>query len=136
MTEQFIIESEEFINNQDEILEEIIKTILPEGIKSFLSSKTKRNKMLEKFGKKAFLIPGKLKFPVVDPKTGNYHCGLIYAARIRAKQFSGKKPGYREISDKAEELYRENKCQNRIHVQIKESNSVIELIDLMTVLES
>jgi hypothetical protein len=135
MTEQFIIETQDFIDNEEQVLEEIIKTVLPESIKNFLNSKSKRKSMLEKYGDKAFLIPSKQKFPVVDPKTGEYHCGLIYAARIRAKQFSGKKPGYREIANKAEELYKNNKCQNRIHVQIKESGSVIELMDLLNLLE-
>ena len=130
-TENIILDSEVLIENFDDVLEESIKKILPESIKNFLSSKSKRELMREKFGDKAFLIPKKLKFPVVDPKTGKPHCGLIYAARIRAKQFQGRKPGYREIANKAEELYKKNNCDAKIHVQLKESESVVELGDLL-----
>ncbi len=130
-TEDIILDSTDLIENFDGVLEEVVKTILPESIKSYLSSKSKRELMKEKYGDDSFLIPSKLKFPVVDPKTGKPHCGLIYAARIRARQFQGRKPGYREIANKAEELYRKHNCENKIHVQLKESNSVVELGELL-----
>lgn len=93
--------------------------ILPDRIKSFILSKRNRNLLLEKYGKKAFLLPDQLKFPVMDPKTGKYHCGLIYAARTRAKQFIGIKPGYIEIAKKAEELYKRNHCSQKINIHLK-----------------
>ena len=129
---ELLIESADaLVENFDDVLEETIKAVLPDRIKTYLSRKSNRNLMLEKYGDKAFLIPDKLKFPVVDPKSGKPHCGLIYAARIRAKQFASRKPGYREIANKAEELYKENKCSTKVHVQLREG----EHIELMEFLE-
>lgn len=119
----------------DEVLTEIIKKLIPNGTKTKLSSRKSRQLMLEKYGNDAFLLPKLLKFPVVDPDTGKPDCALIYAARIRAKQYAGIKPGYREIANKAEKLYKTNKCDIKLHIQIhKESEDVID-IDLIQLIE-
>jgi len=90
--------------------------------------------MLEKYGKDAFLLPDQLKFPVKNPDTGKYDCSLIYAARIRAKQYSGIKPGYREIANKAEQLYKENKCDIKLNIRIHDSEDSFD-IDLENLIE-
>lgn len=119
----------------DEVLTEAIKKLIPNSTKSKLSSRKNRQLMLEKYGNDAFLLPKLLKFPVVDPDTGKPDCALIYAARIRAKQYAGVKPGYREIANKAEKLYKANKCDIKLHIQIhKESEDVID-IDLIQLIE-
>jgi len=118
----------------DEILTEIVKTLIPKKIKVKLSSKKNRQLMLEKFGEDAFLLPDKLKFPVMDPFTGKYDCSLIYAARIRAKQYAGIKPGYKEVATKAEELYRSNSCSTKLNVQIHDGTDSFD-IDLHQLVE-
>jgi hypothetical protein len=119
----------------DEVLTEIIKTLIHSKLRSQISSKKNRQLLLEKHGKKAFLLPDQLKFPVINPTTGKYDCSLIYAARLRAKQYAGIKPGYREIADKAEQLYKTNKCSVKLNIQIHtEENDKID-IDLVNLVE-
>ncbi len=119
----------------DEVLTEAIKRVISPSVKAKLSSRKNRQAMLEKYGRDAFLLPDLLKFPVVHPDTGKPDCGLIYAARIRAKQYAGTKPGYREIAAKAEKLYKENKCDVKLHLQIhKESEEDLE-IDALALVE-
>ena len=91
--------------------------------------------MLEKYGKDAFLLPNQLKFPVVNPDTGKYECSLIYAARIRAKQYAGVKPGYREIANKAKELYKSNKCNIKLNIQINNESEKLYDIDFINLIE-
>lgn len=109
------------------ILSEISR-MLPEKIKTALDSDEKRKDYLAKYGEKAFLLPSELKFPVINPETGEYCCQLIYAARIRAKQF-----GYKEVAEKAEDLYGQNKCGAKIGVKLHES--VYELGLLLDILQ-
>lgn len=118
----------------DEVLTEAIKKLIPSTVKLKLSSRKNRQLMLEKFGKGAFLLPDQLKFPVVDPTTGKPDCGLIYSARIRAKQYAGIKPGYREVAAKAEKLFKSNKCETKLHVQIHDGMEEYD-IDLLNLIE-
>ena len=118
----------------DEVLTEVIKKLIPNKIKVKLSSKKNRNLMLEKYGKQAFLLPNQLKFPVVDPDTGEYNCALIYAARIRAKQYAGSKPGYREVAARAEKLYRQNKCGIKMNIRLHDGIEAFD-VDLENLIE-
>lgn len=130
--EELIIECsrQEVIENLDKIITESIKKIVPKSTDSYISKRSNRKKMLEKFGEKAFLDPDKLAFPVMN-KNGKYDCGLIYAARARALQWKGKKPGYQEIADKAEELYKEHNCSKKTHLKIHDIKENLELLDLL-----
>jgi len=119
----------------DEVLTEAIKKLIPNSVKTKLSTRKNRQLMLEKFGKDAFLLPDQLKFPVVDPTTGKPDCGLIYSARIRAKQYAGVKPGYREIAAKAERMFKANKCETKLHVQIHDGTEEVLDIDLINLVE-
>jgi RNAse (barnase) inhibitor barstar len=67
---------------------------------------SERRKLLEKYGRRAFLLPDELKFPVVDPKTGRYDCSAILAAFRRARQY-----GYRDVSQKALALAKRLGCE-------------------------
>jgi hypothetical protein len=120
----------------DEVLTEVIKKLIPNTIKVKLSSRKNRQLMLEKYGDSAFLLPKQLKFPVVDPDSGKPNCGLIYAARIRAKQYAGTKPGYREVAAKAERLFKSNKCDTKLQVQIHDGQIKydIDLVELVEIL--
>lgn len=130
------INEEQFFTEQssDEVLTEIIKKIIPTKTKIKLASKKNRQQMLENFGKDAFLLPEQLKFPVKNPESGKYDCSLIYAARTRAKQYSGLKPGYREVALKAEKLYRENNCNIRLNIRIHDGEESFD-IDLENLIE-
>jgi hypothetical protein len=120
----------------DEVLTEAIKKLIPNETKTKLSSKKNRQLMLEKYGKDAFLLPNLLKFPIVDPDTGKPSCALIYAARIRAKQYAGTKPGYRELVTRAEKLYKSNKCDIKLNIQIHdgEESFDMDLVELVEIL--
>lgn len=121
--------------NTDEVLTEAIKKLIPNEIKAKLSSKKNRQLMLEKYGNNAFLLPKLLKFPVVNPDTGKPDCALIYAARIRAKQYAGTKPGYRELAAKAERMYRSNKCNIKLNIQIHDGAEAAFDMDLAELVE-
>ena len=117
----------------EEVIEEIAKQIIPNKLKVFLSSKQNRQILREKYGDKAFLLPDELKFPVMDGK-GKYQCSLIYAARARAKQWAGKKPQYAEVAKKAEELYKKNKCNTKIHIKLHDQEEEVEFFDFLDIL--
>ncbi len=132
-----ITEESQFYTEEttDEVLTEAIKKLIPDTTKVKLSSRKNRQLMLEKYGKSAFLLPDQLKFPVVNPDTGKPDCALIYAARIRAKQYAGTKPGYNEIATKAERMFKANKCDIKLNIKIhNESEQVLE-IDLINLVE-
>jgi hypothetical protein len=126
-----LLETEESV---DEVLTEVIKTLISVKLRNQISSKKQRQLMLEKFGRKAFLLPNMLKFPIINPSTGKFDCSLIYAARIRAKQYSGTKPGYREIAAKAEQLYKDNNCGIKLNIVLHTETEKID-IDFMNLIE-
>ena len=66
----------------DILVTEILNNLIPQELKTKISSKKSRKQLLQKFGNKAFLIPQKLKFPIMNPETGNYECSLIYAEEL------------------------------------------------------
>ncbi len=108
--------------SMESTLEEIyegLKTTIPSRIKKDISTRSSRIKLLEQFGKDSFLLPDKLKFPVKDPKTGEYDCRLLYAAYIRARQYSKSKSGYTDIAAKAKQLLNDLGCKGQIGVQIE-----------------
>ena len=109
-----------------EIITEVLRTIIPTSVNCKISSKKDRQLLIEKCGEKAFLDPDQLKFPVMNPTTGKYDCSLIYAAKIRSKQYLGIKPGYREIHSRACELYKKYNCGEKLRIRIQEGNSVID----------
>ena len=58
----------------------------------YLKHKVKhRREVLAKCGKKAFLDPEDLAYPVANPWTCETDCGLVKAANIRAHQFHNTK---------------------------------------------
>ncbi len=130
MEDTIIIEEGKFVDHLDFIITEIDKQIISDVVRQSISTPKKRQLIYEKYGKKAFLLPDTLKFPVINSRTGKYDCNLIYSARLRAKQHINK-PGYREVAKKAESLFKENSCSSRINIHLKESNEIIELNKLI-----
>lgn len=105
------------------LLLEKISSDIPDEMQDKLKKNTVRLEMLSKFGKKAFLLPEELKFPIVNPVTGEPDVRLIYGAYVRAKQWSEKKPAYKKISEKAKELFIQNKGPEKLNIHIEESLS-------------
>jgi len=63
-----------------------------------------REKIEKKYGKEAFLLPEKRKFPIINPNTGNVSCKMLRAAKVRAAQY-----GYRDVERKASLMFSQ-KC--------------------------
>lgn len=93
----------EKIKNIIKNLKKSEKKLIPESIKKKIRSKSEREKMPAHY----FLMPKERKFPVKDPTTGKYHCGLIRAAITRAAQHK-----YEQVEKKARKLY-EKHCKNK-----------------------
>jgi len=74
-------------------------------LKQKIHKSSVREKLYEKFGAKAFLMPEQRKFPIVNPNTGKVSCKLLKAAKIRAAQH-----GYQDIVAKADRLLKEHGC--------------------------
>lgn len=118
---------EEYLNN---VMTEAAKRSIPDSLQKKLSSKKTRQEMKEKYGDKAFLLPKELKFPVIDPDSGEYNCKLIYAAWIRAQQHK-----YTEVEKEARNLYRKQGCEEKIDIEIKdheERYDVTKLYDIIS----
>lgn len=81
---------------------------IPEDIQAQLQKQTVRREMLDKYGEKAFLIPEELKFPVVNPSTGEFDVRLIYIAYLKSKEYETEQPSYKAISEKAKKLFIDN----------------------------
>jgi len=93
----------EKIKNIIKNLKKSEKKLIPKSIKEKIQSKSEREKMPAHY----FLMPKERKFPVKDPTTGKYHCGLIRAAITRAAQHK-----YENVERKARKLY-EKHCKNK-----------------------
>ena len=111
------------MNKHIDLLLEKVSSDIPDDIQDKLKKNTVRQEMLSKFGKKAFLLPEELKFPVVDPTTGEPDVRLIYGAYVRAKQWSDKKPAYIKIAEKAKKMFIQNKGPEKLNIHIEESLS-------------
>lgn len=126
----------ETASSANNIVLEAIDRTLPKSIKEFYQKKSNREVMLKKYGNNAFLIPDKLKFPIINPKTGEKDCRLIYAAYIRAKQWSDKTPQYKTISEKARKMYEKLNCSNKIKINIQDSEIVLDLDAFVTTFDT
>lgn len=109
MIEQFIEESQKLI---------------PISLKNNLQKKEFRLTILNKHGPEAFLNPDELKYPIYDLK--GFHCGLCYAAYLRAKQNNET-----AISSKAKKLFSKYNCENDLNIHIGEG----QVIDFLTFIE-
>jgi len=110
--------------NYEEVIAEIILDeagkLIPETLKQKLSRKSFRRRLLEKHGSRAFLMPDKLKFPIMD-ESGNVHSGLLKAAYMRARQH-----GYTDVAHKAKNLMGEYE-NIPVHVQVEGHEETYEI---------
>jgi len=110
-------------NTNLEILVELASSQIPKDVKKILSSKTSRREMLAKYGKQAFLNSKDLKFPVINPISGDFDCKLIYAAYVRAKQFK-----YNDIAAKAKFLFNKIRCGSKLNIQLENKELFSDLL--------
>lgn len=120
-----------FINN---LLENASELIVPKNIKKEIIEIIENKEEMEN-DEKTFLLPSEKKFPIINPKTKKPDCSLIYAARLRARQFMNEKPEYKEIYDKATKLFNSEKCSQTIDIKLEEHDKCYELLELMDILE-
>ena len=59
---------------------------IPDDLKAKLRRPVWRRQLLQKCGKRAFIIPDKLSYPVMDDKC-NYRLCLLHAAYVRLREF-------------------------------------------------
>jgi hypothetical protein len=113
---------------REQIIEEIRRPLLSKEEKMLLRRPTVRREMLKRCGKKAFLIPEELKFPIVSPLSKNCEpdCRLLFAAYLRANEWKRKKPEYEKVAQKAKEMYLKMGCANKIKVQLGENEMTVE----------
>ncbi|MFW6242554.1 MAG: hypothetical protein ACOC2W_00175 [bacterium] len=131
--------TESTINDTDSLkttIMESIRNTLPNDFKKYYASQKNRKETLIKYGKKAFLMPDRLKFPVVNPNTGKNDCRLIYAAYLRANQWSKKKPEYNDIAKKAKSLYDDLNCSNKIKIHIQDSEIYIGIEEFLHIFDA
>lgn len=134
---EYILEHNSKILHNDVygILIEELERSIPVDLKKLLSNKIIRKNMLQKCGSKSFLLPEQLKFPIYDPRTCKIDCRLLYAAYLRANQFKGKKPGYREVSLKAKEIFNNNSCNSKVGIHLEDSEEIIPLDQFIEIIE-
>ncbi len=122
--------------NLDLFITETLDKLIDPDIRKALSTRAKRKELLSKYGRDAFIYPYKLKFPVINPETGDYDPMLIYSARARLRQYSKIKKQYKDLIDLADELYRKIDGKFRILVQINSDNEtiIIDFLDLIEIL--
>ncbi len=95
------------------VLLEVRTDIIPASLQQKVHTRTWRKQLLKKCGKKAFLRPEDLAFPVMTDDC-KYHCGLLFAAYLRASEYH-----YFDIAKKAAELYRKNNCEKKLGIRIR-----------------
>ena len=102
-------------------LKEMHTKLIPPSLKTMIRRPSYRAKMMEKCGPEAFLDPDNMKFPVMTDNC-EYHCGLIIAAYLRAREnagrFEDKKDYYDKIAEMAYKLYEKQKCKDKVGVEI------------------
>lgn len=118
------------------IIEEVDKAIDKDSRK-MLKDNTVRQAMLDKFGKTAFLDPTNLKFPIIDPTTGEFDCKLIYASFVHSSfwQAEGSKNKPKEyfidINEKAKKAFKKHKCEATLKMKLStEDEFELSLIDV------
>jgi len=118
--------------NYEKVIAEIILDeagkLIPGVLKQKLSKRSFRKRLLEKHGSRAFLMPDKLKFPIMD-ESGNIHSGLLKAAYMRARQH-----GYTDVASKAKDLMGEYQ-DIPVHVQVEGHEESYEIEMLLDTLE-
>jgi len=120
----------------DVLVTDILDKLISPELRTKISSRNTRKEILNKFGNQAFIYPYKLKFPVINPDTGEYDCSLIYAARARLRQYAKVKPKYADLIDIADNLYNQINGDISINIQINSSKEqvTVDFLDLIEIL--
>ena len=78
-------------------------------------TRRQRKNMLKKYGRRCFLLPEELKYPVCNKYTGKMECIGLAAAQNRAalsvnRKLKPKTYSYRKIMNKAKRLRKRYRC--------------------------
>lgn len=84
-----------------DLLYEKAMNTLPDSVQKQLSRTSVRKDMPSD----SFLLPSERKFPIKRPGSSKIDPGLVYAAYVRAKQWSKQKPEYGKVAAQAKEMF-------------------------------
>lgn len=98
-----------------EVLYEMVMNTIPPKIQKELSKKSVRATMPSD----AFLLPSEKKFPIKRPGDDKIDVRLVYAAYVRAKQWSEKKPQYEKVAGEAKQIFLQNNGPNILKIKLE-----------------
>jgi hypothetical protein len=93
------------------LIEKIELSLEPKDI----NTNTVKRMMFSKYGKDAFLDYEHLKYPVLNPETGEYDCKVIYNSYLMAT-----KDGNNDIKEKTSVLLTKFGCKNKLETKLNE----------------
>ena len=78
-------------------------------------TQSERKRVLRKYGKRCFLVPKELKYPICNKRTGKVECKGILAAQNRAalsvyRKLKPKTYSYKRIMNKAKRIRKTRRC--------------------------
>jgi len=94
-------------------VDDVMKQLIPPSLKAVIHKTSWRRELLAKCGKKAFLDPDNLEYPVMTTNC-KYHCGLLFAAYLRSSEWHRKK-----IRAMAKKLYEKNGCEQKLGLKMR-----------------
>ena len=115
-------------NFSEIIIRDILESMDVEILNEAFINKVALQNLHKKYGDKAFLDPEKLKYPIINPKTGEKDQGLLHAAYVDLKRKAGI-TGTGDLAQKAKDMIDESAYlvdigQNRV--------SLLEYINLIS----
>lgn len=119
--------------NLDKYITEILDQVIDKDLRSKLSSRRIRRELLQKYGSRAFLYPKKLKFPIINPDTGECDQKLLYAARVRLRQYCRNNPLYQFLIRIADNMYKDT-FDIKIKVKGLKQPAQVSLLQLVEML--
>ncbi len=107
------IKESDFLNIDftNTLITEIVKKVIPNDVKKYMGNESNREALLQEHGETAFLQNEGMKYPVINHKTGDYDCRLIYCARLRSRQ-----SGEKEIMEQADALFNKLQCTKHVNI--------------------
>jgi hypothetical protein len=93
---------------------------LSDNVRKKLATKTARKEMLLKYGDRAFLDSDALRYPVIDPYTGEFDCNLITLAYFNSQARKDS-----TVTLKAKNLFKQNKCTVKTSIQLESAENIV-----------
>ncbi len=124
------IKESDFLNIDftNDLLTETVKKIIPMDVKKYMQVESNRTSLLQEYGEIAFLENESMKYPVINHKTGDYDCRLIYCARLRSRQ-----SGEKEIMEQADALSEKLDCTTHVNITLEGHADTYDLVELLEI---